>query len=148
MHSVLRRSVCAGLGFALLSFLASAPAQAQNVPYTAELSGASQVPPVTTEATGSARISFGETSKRLVYTITYAGLSGPATAAHFHGPAAADATAPPVIPIEGDLSSPITGSVILTDEQVGMLEDGQLYFNIHTAANPGGEIRGQVEEPS
>ncbi|MCC6983220.1 MAG: CHRD domain-containing protein [Bauldia sp.] len=144
MHTVLCRSVFAGLGLAVLSLLAATPASAQNVNYTAELTGAAEVPPVTTEATGNVRVSFGQTSKRLVYTITYSGLSGPATAAHFHGPAAADANAPPVIPIEGDLTSPISGSVILTDEQVGMLEGDQLYFNIHTAANPGGEIRGQV----
>jgi hypothetical protein len=145
MHSVLSRAVFAGLGLAVLSLLATAPASAQNVNYSAELTGASQVPPVTTEATGNARISFGQTSKRMVYTITYTGLSGPATAAHFHGPAAEGATAPPVIPIEGDLTSPISGNVILTDDQIGMLEDGELYFNIHTAANPGGEIRGQLD---
>jgi hypothetical protein len=144
MHAILCRSVYAGLGFAALSLLATAPAQAQNVNYRAELTGASEVPPVTTEATGNARISFGQTSKRFLFTITYTGLSGPATAAHFHGPAADDATAPPIIPIEGDLTSPISGSVILTDEQIGWLEDDQIYFNIHTAANPGGEIRGQV----
>jgi hypothetical protein len=144
MHSILSRSIYAGLGLAVIALFATSPAAAQNVNYSAELTGAAQVPPVTTEATGNVRASFGQTSKRLVYTITYSGLSGPATAAHFHGPAAADATAPPVIPIEGDLTSPISGNIILTDEQIGMLEGDQLYFNIHTAANPGGEIRGQI----
>lgn len=145
MHDVLRRSVYAGLGLLAFTLFASVPAQAQNVPYSADLTGAQEVPPVTTEATGSARVNFGRTSKRLVFTVIYSGLSGPATAAHFHGPAAEGASAPPVIPIEGDLTSPISGTAILTDEQIGWLEDGQLYFNIHTAANPGGEIRGQVD---
>ena len=78
------------------------------------------------------------------WTVTYEGLTGDATAAHFHGPAAADATAGPVVPIDGDLASPIEGSATLTEEQATQLQDGMWYFNVHTAAHPDGEIRGQV----
>jgi hypothetical protein len=79
----------------------------------------------------------------LSYHITYSGLSGPATAAHFHGPAAAGANAKPQVPIK-PLESPISGQATLTPDQEKDLEAGMWYVNVHTAANPGGEIRGQV----
>jgi hypothetical protein len=62
-------------------------------------------------------------------------------AAHFHGPAAFGANASPTIPIAKP-ESPITGSAVLTDAQIADLQAGNWYFNVHTAANPGGEIRG------
>lgn len=117
---------------------------ASMVGYIASLSGASEVPPVETEATGMAELMFDTGSMALTWTVTYEGLTGPATAAHFHGPAGAGETAPPVIDLGSDLASPVEGSAILTDEQADMLASGQLYLNIHTEANPGGEIRGPV----
>ena len=80
----------------------------------------------------------------LTWTATYDGLTGPATAAHFHGPAAEGEDAGPVVPIDGDLANPIEGSATLTEEQVTQLMDGLWYLNIHTEQYPGGEIRGQV----
>ena len=50
------------------------------------------------------------------------------------------------MPLTGDLSSPIKGSATLTDAQAKDLADGMMYFNIHTAANKAGEIRGQMEK--
>ena len=77
--------------------------------------------------------------------MTYSGLTGPATAAHFHGPAAVGANAPPVVPVPATaLANPIKGDATLTDAQAADLAAGKWYFNIHTAANKGGEIRGQV----
>ncbi len=83
--------------------------------------------------------------KTITWTVTYSGLSGPAKAAHFHGPAPAGKAAGVVVPITGDLSSPITGRAALNDGQIGDLRAGQWYVNIHTEKVPGGEIRGQVE---
>jgi hypothetical protein len=72
-------------------------------------------------------------------------LTGPAVAAHFHGPAAEGTNAKPQVAIkESPISSPIDGSATLTPEQAKDLEAGRWYFNLHTQANPGGEIRGQV----
>ena len=83
-------------------------------------------------------------SNVLMWKITYSGLSGPATAAHFHGPAMAGQNAPVVMPISAPLASPITGSATLTTSQAADLIAGKWYVNLHTAANPNGEVRGQV----
>jgi hypothetical protein len=84
-------------------------------------------------------------TKALQWTVTYADLSSPISAAHFHGPAPVGQNAKIQIPIDKSaLASPIKGSATLTDQQVTDLMAGQWYFNIHTAQNPMGEIRGQV----
>jgi hypothetical protein len=88
--------------------------------------------------------SFDAKTNMLNWTVTYAGLSGPATAAHFHGPAMPGANAGVVVPITGALASPIKGSAVLTAAQAADLVAGKWYVNVHTAANPGGEVRGQV----
>jgi CHRD domain len=110
----------------------------------ATLDGASEVPANTSTGKGTADIDYDPASKKLSWKVTYSGLSGPATAAHFHGPAAAGANAGVKVPIPNATSSPVEGSVTLTDEQAADLVAGKYYVNIHTAANPGGEIRGQV----
>jgi hypothetical protein len=129
-------------GCALLA-LAGSPFAAEMMMKT-ELSGAQEVPPVESAATGTADITYDDASKTLTWTVEYSGLTGPATAAHFHGPAPEGENAGVAIPID-DLESPMEGSATLTDEQAQQLTDGLLYVNIHTEANPGGEIRGQVK---
>jgi len=79
----------------------------------------------------------------LTYNVTYEGLSGPAVAAHIHGPAGPGENAPPVVPFASAVS-PITGTATLTDAQAADLAAGKWYVNVHTAANKGGEIRGQI----
>jgi hypothetical protein len=108
------------------------------------LDGKSQVPPNTSAGTGTADLDYDAATKKLSWKITYSGLSGPVTAAHFHGPAAAGANAGVKVAIPNATSSPVEGSATLTDEQAADLTGGKYYINIHTAANPGGEIRGQV----
>ena len=124
--------------------LAAAPAFAATEKFTADLNAAAVGAADTSTATGTAAISFNTTSK--VLTWTYKGLTGKATAAHFHGPAAAGASAPPEVPLKGSLKSPIKGHAKLTDKEVTDLEAGMLYLNVHTAKYPDGEIRGQVEK--
>lgn len=126
------------------AMLLAGPAYAETLNMMADLSGTAEVPPNDSAGTGKLEATFDTETMMLTWTVTYEGLSGDATAAHFHGPAAADATAGPVIPIEGDLASPIEGTATLTEEQAGQLKDGMWYFNIHTAEHPDGEIRGQV----
>ena len=67
------------------------------------------------------------------------------TAGHFHGPAPAGANAGVVLPFTGSMASPIEGSATLTQAQVDQLKAGLWYVNLHTAAHPGGELRGQVK---
>ena len=110
----------------------------------ATLDGKSEVPPNTSAASGSADIDYDPASKKLSWKLSYSGLSGPATAAHFHGPAEAGKNAGVAVAIPNATSSPVEGSATLTDAQAADLVAGKYYVNIHTAANPGGEIRGQV----
>src|SRR3954447_4646310 len=117
------------------------PAFADKMKVT--LDGKSEVPPNTSAATGTADIDYDAASKKLTWKLTYSGLSGPATAAHFHGPAAAGANAGVKVPI-ANTASGSDGSATLTDAQAADLMAGKYYVNIHTEANKGGEIRGQV----
>ena len=110
----------------------------------ATLDGRSEVPATTTAATGTADIDYDPASKKLSWKVTYSGLSGPATAAHFHGPAEAGKNAGVAVAIPNATKSPVEGNATLTDAQAADLVAGKYYINIHTAANPGGEIRGQV----
>jgi hypothetical protein len=110
----------------------------------ATLDGASEVPANTSAGKGTADIDYDPASKKLSWKVTYSGLSGPATVAHFHGPAAAGANAGVKVPIPNPTTSPVEGNATLTDEQAADLVAGKYYVNIHTGANPGGEIRGQV----
>lgn len=123
--------------------LFGAGARAETVPFSATLAGASEVPPKTTAGAGTATASLDTATKTLTYDVQYSGLSGPATAAHLHGPAEAGANAGVVVPFPTP-ASPIKGTATLTDAQVGDLMAGRWYANVHTAANPAGEIRGQM----
>ena len=131
---------------ALSAFLfAGTAAIAATESFVADLKGSTEVPPNDSKGTGAVTATYDTATKKLSYTATYMGLTGPATAAHFHGPAAAGANAPPVVPVPPTaLASPIKGEATLTDAQAADLEGGKWYFNVHTAAHGPGEIRGQV----
>lgn len=111
---------------------------------TATLSAASEVPPINSKASGEADVRIDVKDYKLSWTVKYSDLSGIVTGAHFHGPALAGANADVVVPINGDLSSPIKGEATLTAEQSAQLLEGKWYLNLHTATHPDGEIRGQV----
>jgi hypothetical protein len=117
-------------------------AHAEMATYKATLNGASEVPPVQSSATGSATVKVDTASKKISWSVTYSGLT--AAAAHIHCGAAAGANAGVAVPMTNVGTSPITGSGEMTDAQLGQLAAGQCYVNIHTAANKGGEIRGQL----
>ncbi|HCN36749.1 MAG TPA: hypothetical protein DIS94_03435 [Bacteroidetes bacterium] len=115
---------------------------------SAMLSGGQEMPSVTTNATGTASLTANATG--LQFDITVTGLSGPITGAHFHfgsikenGPVVKDIT----MNFTGNTA---TGTWLVADPTPfndslrRALVNGKIYLNIHTAANPGGEIRGQV----
>ena len=117
------------------------PALAEEMKYTADLSGASEVPANESAATGTADVTVDTEAKTVSWTVSVQDLTGEPTAAHIHGPAGEDENAPPVI----DMSDSIMeGSADITDEQSGELQDGQYYVNVHTEEYPDGEIRGQL----
>ncbi|MEO8738440.1 MAG: CHRD domain-containing protein [Casimicrobiaceae bacterium] len=106
------------------------------------LSGASEVPPVQSSASGDGTISIGNDGA-VSGSVTTKGVQG--TAAHIHM-AAAGANGPVIVPFtkDGDTYKAPAGAK-LTPEQLAAFKSGGLYFNVHSAANPGGEIRGQLK---
>jgi hypothetical protein len=118
------------------------PAFAEKMKAT--LDSKSEVPANTSAGKGTADIDYDAATKKLSWKLTYSGLTGPATAAHFHGPAEPGMNAGIAVAIPNAASSPAEGSATLTDAQAHDLLAGKYYVNVHTAANPGGEIRGQV----
>jgi hypothetical protein len=142
MTSTILRSSLAALACAAALAFAS-PSMAAMMNFKAALSGKSEVPANTTAGTGEVTATYDTDSKKLTWKGAYSGLTGPATAAHFHGPAAAGKNAGVMVPI-APATSPLAGSATLTDAQAKALLDGDMYVNVHTAANKGGEIRGQL----
>ncbi len=129
---------------AVCAVVAGAGARAEVVHFQAKLNGASETPPKVTDGHGAAEVTLDTTARTLSWTIDYSGLTGPATMAHFHGPAAPGVAAGVTIPITGTMASPLTGTAAINDGQIGDLRAGMWYINIHTAKYPAGEIRGQV----
>jgi hypothetical protein len=127
---------------ALLALAPAAYAATEN--FGADLKGASEVPAVDTKGSGALTATYDTATKKLTYTVTYKDLSGPAAAAHFHGPADTKTNAGVVVPVKEIAPGTLKGEATLTDAQAADLEAGKWYFNIHTAANKGGELRGQV----
>src|SRR5262245_20281645 len=143
MHA---RIVCRRLmAFALATFLSTATsAYAETLKFKANIDSAQEVPPNDSKGKGTADLTYDTASKNLTWTITFDGLTGAPTVAHFHGPAEPGKNAGVALLIGQNPTSPAKGSATLTDAQAADLMAGRWYVNIHTAANKGGEIRGQV----
>ena len=140
----MRRARWLSFGFVAV-FLVWGAAQAAEIKFRADLAPA---PGVASSGKGTATATLDTNAKTFTWTVDYSGLSGPATAAHIHGPADPGANAGIVVPFTGNLASPIKGSATLTDAQIAQLEAGKWYVNIHTEANKPGEIRGQLVRAS
>jgi len=151
-------------GFAVV-FLASQAARADFV-VTARLSGANQVPPNSSLATGTATLTFLTTSQTINYDVLYSGLTAPILEGHIHL-GAFGVNGPIILPFvltsngtSGEIIGTLTAanlinqsaSGITTFEQIAAAaQSGLLYANLHNANYPAGEIRGQlasVPEPS
>ena len=121
----------------------ASPSFAADVNLKADLKGASEVPPTDSKGSGAVTATFDTASKKLSWKGTVSGLSGPATAAHFHA-GEAGKNGGVAVPITGADKGSFEGSATLTDAQADELMAGKWYVNVHTAANKGGEVRGQV----
>ena len=119
------------------------PAAMAGQTFRATLSSAAEVPSNASGGTGTLQASLDKSTNVLKWNLTYSGLTGPATMAHFHGPAMPGSNAGVVVPFPS-ASSPVEGQATLTPAQAADLMAGKWYVNVHTAQNPGGEIRGQV----
>jgi len=128
--------------------------------YVAQMTGDAMRPdPVATTAIGTATINFtpgsGNTGQLISYSVTVTGLTGQATEAHIHGPAGVDAAAPVIVALT--IKSGATSGVIISgtiastghptismDSLVVLLRNGDSYVDVHNAAYPNGELRGQL----
>ena len=128
---------------AALLLLPSAPAAAEVIALTAEVSGTTQVPPNPSKGRGAMTATYDTETKTLTWSGTYSGATGQAIAAHFHGPAETTKNGPVAVNIE-KFASPFQGSAVLTEAQAVELLAGRWYVNIHTPSYPGGELRGHV----
>ena len=125
---------CAGL------LAVALPTFAKDMAVT--LSGDQEVPPVTTSASGAGTISVG-VDKSVSGSVMVKGVN--ATAAHIHE-AAKGKNGPVIVPLtkSGDNTFSVAAGAKLSDAQMQALQSGNLYVNVHSAANPNGEIRAQL----
>lgn len=145
--SLYRHAIRGALLAGLIVFGACTTAQTtagNTASLTSRLSGASEVPPTQSNAKGNLQATLDKNTRMLTWTLSVSGLSGPPTAAHFHGPAAAGENAGVAVPIAVSGQPTDNGAVTLTAAQMDDLLAGRWYVNVHTAANPNGEVRGQI----
>ncbi len=113
--------------------------------HAAQMSSAQEVPVNASAATGNGLLSFDPATKKLVARLTLSGMT--ANAAHIHS-GAIGINGPVIFPLSE--TAPASGiwvsaaDAVLTDAQIAALRAGELYFNAHSVAFPGGEIRGQI----
>jgi hypothetical protein len=136
-----RRAVMV-LGGVVSAAAAVGLAQAAPVAFSVPLTGAQQVPKVASPGTGTANFTWDPETRELTWSVTFSGLSSPATMAHIHngGPGKNG-------PVVFWPDSPFGGSATLTPAQVAQLKAGDWYVNLHTSAHPAGELRGQIVPP-
>ena len=111
--------------------------------FLAALRGSHEMPPTASIALGSGTVLINPVNRQLTAAVTTSGIAG--TAAHIHE-AAPGTNGPIIIPLieSGTGSGTWTASATLTEAQFNTLQAGNLYFNVHSAAFPNGEIRGQI----
>ncbi|HXL83252.1 MAG TPA: CHRD domain-containing protein [Casimicrobiaceae bacterium] len=110
---------------------------------TVSLTGSNEVPPATTSATGTADITVGA-DRSVKAAVTAKDMT--ATASHIHM-GAAGSNGPVIVPFtkSGDNAFSAAPDAKLTEEQYAAYKAGKLYVNVHSAKDPGGEIRGQLK---
>jgi len=137
--SLARFFLPAALGLLLLG--GAGGASAAEIAVT--LAGDQVVPPVTTAAKGTGTISIGD-DRAVSGSIQTTGIEG--TAAHIHL-AAPGQNGPVAVPLAktGEGAWAVAAGAKLTEAQYEAYKAGNLYVNVHSAAYPGGEIRGQLK---
>lgn len=141
--AILRTLGAAGI-IALVSACSSMPGMMAPGMQHVTLTGANEVPPVTTAATGSGTVTVNPTDKSVSAKVTVTGMT--ATAAHIHM-AAAGSNGPVIVPFTKTADNVFEAppGAKLSDAQYSALKAGNLYVNVHSAAHAGGEVRGQLK---
>ena len=132
----------------VMMWVAGGPTCAETVLFKAELDASTQAPPTESKGAGTVSANYDTITKVLNWKGTHSGLTGPATSAHFHGPAEPGRSADVAIWIStkgSPLPASFEGQATLSDAQAAEMMVGLWYVNIHTARYPGGEIRGQLQ---
>ncbi len=146
-HVLARRAILVLAGLACIGWIGSATAA--TISFKVPLTGAEEIPPVTTAGKGDADLTWDPSTRVLTWDITDSGLTGPVTMGHFHN--GSDGKNGPVqiwLTQKGsEATGPIKGQATLTPEQAQQFEAGDWYINVHTKDHPAGEIRGQVKPP-
>ena len=133
---------CTLLALVACSKKSDTPAPVSDIVFKAVLSGASEVPSNASAATGTATITFNTTTKIITVVVNFSGIT--ATASHIHQ-AAIGSNGSVVFPFIAPITSPINyTSGALDASQESILNANGYYVNVHSAAYPGGEIRGQI----
>src|SRR4051794_1237143 len=129
-------------------FLSVAPAQAALINFNATLTGSQEVPPTGSAGTGFSTVVLNDVADTITVNTSFSGLTSPAILGHIHGPAPVGVNAPVLFPFTG-VPNATSGTIptqvfTLTTTQIGELEAGLYYVNVHSTDFPGGEIRGQL----
>jgi len=126
-----------------LSLAASCQTMSMSGGEQVSLTGANEVPAVTTSASGSGTVTIKD-DRSVAAKITVTGMT--ATAAHIHE-AAAGSNGPVIVPFNktGDNTFEAPADAKLTEAQYASYKAGKLYVNVHSAKSPGGEIRAQLK---
>jgi len=137
----IKRLVWAGVGTAAMVLAGCATMYASNA-VNVTLSGANEVPPVSTAASGSGSFTVGA-DKSVSGSVTTTGVAG--VAAHIHT-GAANKNGPVAVGLTktSDSTWSAPAGAKFTDAQYEAYKAGETYVNVHSAANKGGEIRGQL----
>jgi hypothetical protein len=130
--------------FLLVFYLILSNPTFSQIMFTASMDGAQETPPTMTNATGTAWLVLSTDFKSISYSVTYARLSAPFTQGHFHV-AAVGIPGNVVFPLDfiGNTAKGTWSN--FSDSILAKLFEGQLYVNVHSSNNPGGEIRGQFK---
>ena len=132
------------IAFAAVALMALAgSASAVLITYDFPIDGLQEVPPVATPATGTGHVTLDTVTNELTWNISWSGLIGTVSNAHFHG--AAPIGVPAGVRLGLDFTqNPMIGSAFISPAFANEVYSGLWYVNIHSTFRPGGEIRGQV----
>lgn len=156
----MRRVLSVAGAAALALLVGSASAEAQTMRFTALLSGANEVPGIASGSGGTATVTLNTATRAVTYKIDVYNMPSGTTQAHFHvggpgvaGPVVVNFVVQPNISNDFSISGTATSADLVPrqaqgigswDDFIEALVLGQVYANVHSTVNPGGEVRGQV----